>query len=88
MQIPIGARFVGIPGTETAENPRGIMVEVYWQQDDTGTLCISGHSAEIPLPQNFQPMDSVPSHTRNLFGRRGPVQGVVINPNESFTPTS
>ncbi|KAB2055398.1 hypothetical protein E1A91_A11G036400v1 [Gossypium mustelinum] len=88
VQIPIGARFVGIPGTESAENPRGIMVEVYWQQDDTGTLCISGHSAEIPLPQNFQPMASVPSHTRNLFGRRGPVQGVVINPDESFRSTS
>ncbi|KAK8703148.1 hypothetical protein V6N13_021477 [Hibiscus sabdariffa] len=87
VEIPVGARFVGIPGTESAENPRGIMVEVYWEQDDSGTLCISGHSAEIPLPHNVQPMVS-PLNTRNRFGQRGPIRGVVINPNESFTPTS
>ncbi|KAH0942791.1 hypothetical protein HID58_002428 [Brassica napus] len=29
VEIPVGARFVGIPGTENAENPRGMMVEVY-----------------------------------------------------------
>jgi hypothetical protein len=28
IQIPKGARFVGIPGTETEEHPRGIMVEL------------------------------------------------------------
>ncbi|GMJ04964.1 A. THALIANA ABC2 HOMOLOG 1, ABC2 homolog 1, ATP-binding cassette A2 [Hibiscus trionum] len=87
VQIPVGARFVGIPGTESAENPRGIMVEVYWEQDDSGTLCISGHSAEIPLPHNVQPMASQPN-TRNPFGRRVPIRGVVIDPNESSTPTS
>ena len=46
MQIPLGARFVGIPGTETAENPRGIMVDVYWETDDSGALHIAGHSPE------------------------------------------
>ncbi|URD75035.1 ABC transporter [Musa troglodytarum] len=44
IQIPIGARFVGIPGTESSEHPRGLMIEVYWGQDDTGTHCIAGHS--------------------------------------------
>ncbi|TXG50280.1 hypothetical protein EZV62_022804 [Acer yangbiense] len=44
--IPLGARFVGIPGTETAENPRGIMVDVYWETDDSGDLHIAGHSPE------------------------------------------
>nr|DAD31187.1 TPA_asm: hypothetical protein HUJ06_010038 [Nelumbo nucifera] len=57
VQIPIGARFVGIPGTESPENPRGLMIEVYWSQDDTGALCISGHSPETPIPAHVQPMD-------------------------------
>jgi len=48
IRIAVGARFVVIPGTESAENPGGLMVEVYWDQDDTGALCISGHSNEIP----------------------------------------
>ncbi|XVE56978.1 hypothetical protein DITRI_Ditri04bG0054800 [Diplodiscus trichospermus] len=88
VQIPVGARFVGIPGTESAENPRGVMVEVYWEQDDTGALCISGHSAEIPLPDNFQPMASLAATTRNSVGRRGPVHGIVISPDEDLNPTS
>ncbi|KAK6123285.1 hypothetical protein DH2020_042962 [Rehmannia glutinosa] len=51
VQVPIGARFVSIPGTESKANPRGVMVEVYWQQDDSGALCISGHSEEIDPSQ-------------------------------------
>ncbi|CAD5182704.1 unnamed protein product [Musa acuminata subsp. malaccensis] len=54
IQIPKGARFVGIPGTESSEHPRGLMVEVYWGQDDTGTLCISGHSPETDVPRNVR----------------------------------
>ncbi|RRT83034.1 hypothetical protein B296_00003904, partial [Ensete ventricosum] len=54
VQIPKGARFVGIPGTESSEHPRGLMVEVYWGQDDTGTLCISGHSPETDVPPIVQ----------------------------------
>ncbi|OMO95372.1 ABC transporter-like protein [Corchorus capsularis] len=82
VQIPVGARFVAIPGTESAENPRGIMVEVYWEQDDSGALCISGHSAEIPVPPNFQPRASLAATRRNSLGRRGPVQGIVISPDD------
>ncbi|CAL9114056.1 unnamed protein product [Musa textilis] len=52
IQIPIGARFVGIPGTESSEHPRGLMIEVYWGQDDTGTLCIAGHSPVTDVPRN------------------------------------
>ncbi|XVF11965.1 hypothetical protein REPUB_Repub08aG0074000 [Reevesia pubescens] len=88
VQIPVGARFVGIPGTESAENPSGVMVEVYWEQDDTGALCISGHSTEIPLPPNFQLMPSLAATTQNSIGRRRPVLGIVINPDENFTPSS
>lgn len=85
LQIPVGARFVGIPGTENAENPRGVMVEVYWQQDESGSLCISGHSTEMPVPDNVPATDPVaPGHGGvSLLGRRGrrqQVQGIVIDP--------
>ncbi|ESQ45798.1 hypothetical protein EUTSA_v10010099mg [Eutrema salsugineum] len=85
VEIPVGARFVGIPGTETAENPRGIMVEVYWQQDESGSLCISGHSSEMPVPENVPATDPVATGHGgvSLLGRRGrrqQVQGIVIDP--------
>ncbi|CAH8350693.1 unnamed protein product [Eruca vesicaria subsp. sativa] len=85
VEIPVGARFVGIPGTETEENPRGIMVEVYWQQDESGSLCISGHSLEMPVPENVPATDPVAQgHGRvSLLGRRRrrqQVQGTVIDP--------
>ncbi|KAJ4961979.1 hypothetical protein NE237_021889 [Protea cynaroides] len=81
LEIPIGARFIGIPGTESAENPRGFMVEVYWEQDDSGTLCISGHSPETPIPQNVPPMASSAAAT-HTFGRTGPTHGFVIDHNQ------
>ncbi|KAF9671485.1 hypothetical protein SADUNF_Sadunf12G0052600 [Salix dunnii] len=85
VQIPVGARFVGIPETESPENPNGIMVEVYWEQDDSGSLCISGHSDETPVPYNAQPLSSAPqsSDRSNVLGqRRGPVYGIVYEPNQ------
>ncbi|EOA23155.1 hypothetical protein CARUB_v10016638mg [Capsella rubella] len=90
VEIPVGARFIGIPGTETAENPQGIMVEVYWQQDESGSLCISGHSTEMPVPENIPvTVPAAPGHSGvNLLGRRGQrqVQGIVIDPEyASFT---
>ncbi|KAH0903188.1 hypothetical protein HID58_042691 [Brassica napus] len=86
VEIPVGARFVGIPGTETAENPRRIMVEVYWQQDESGSLCILGHSPEMSVPENVPAAYLVaPGHGGgvSLLGRRGwrqQVQGTVIDP--------
>ncbi|GAV76931.1 ABC_tran domain-containing protein/ABC2_membrane_3 domain-containing protein [Cephalotus follicularis] len=80
VEIPVGARFVGIPGTESVENPQGIMVEVYWEQDDTGALCISGHSPEMPIPPNVPPVSSSASFRRTPSGQRGPIQGIVIDP--------
>lgn len=89
MQIPPGARFVGIPETETAENPRGIMVEVYWQQDDTGALCISGHSTETPIPPNVQSLaPSASTSRRSFLGQRRPVHGVVLDPSQIDAATS
>ncbi|KAK2995142.1 hypothetical protein RJ640_010569 [Escallonia rubra] len=82
VEIPVGARFVGIPGTESAENPRGIMVEVYWEQDDSGALCISGYSDETQIPPHVQLTASTSSSSRNFLGRSGPVYGTVIDPNE------
>ncbi|KAF8390226.1 hypothetical protein HHK36_024751 [Tetracentron sinense] len=83
IQIPRGARFIGIPGTESGENPRGLMVEIYWEQDDTGTLCISGQSPETPIPHNVQPMaSSTATSHRTFLGRAGSVHGFVIDPNQ------
>lgn len=71
---------MGIPGTETAENPRGVMVEVYWEQDDSGALCISGHSAETPVPPNVPPTPPSEATSRRSPGQ-GQVHGYVIDPN-------
>ncbi|KAL8465010.1 hypothetical protein ACS0TY_034479 [Phlomoides rotata] len=82
LQVPIGARFIGIPGTESTENPRGIMVEVYWQQDDSGALCISGYSSEIPIPSHVEIASST-THTNSTSGRRRQqVHGIVIDPSQ------
>lgn len=78
MQIPVGAQFVRIPGTESAENPKGVMVEVYWHQDDSGSPGIYGHSPEITVPSDFQDSGA----TSKLFlAQTVPIHdGVVINP--------
>lgn len=83
LQIPVGARYIGIPATVSTENPQGVMVEVFWGQDDAGALCISGHSNETPIPSHVQLTD-VPSHSsrRNFLGPSGPVHGIVIDPNQ------
>ncbi|XP_077245815.1 ABC transporter A family member 2-like [Tasmannia lanceolata] len=87
LQIPRGAKFIGIPGTESSENPRGLMVEVYWEQDDAGALCISGQSSEIPIPPNVQLRTVSSNSRRSFFGRTGPIHGLVIDPNQIQTPS-
>lgn len=82
IQIPKGARFIGIPGTESSENPRGLMVEVYWEQDDSGTLCISGHSSETPIPPNIQLTANPSLSRRTLFRQRTTRVGYVIDANQ------
>lgn len=83
VQIPVGARYVGIPGTESAENPKGVMVEVYWEQDDTGALCISGHSPETAVPEGVELTTLLGNNTqRSILGRPGPPQGFVIDPDQ------
>ncbi|KAJ6676813.1 ABC TRANSPORTER A FAMILY MEMBER 1-RELATED [Salix viminalis] len=91
VQIPVGARFVGVPETNSSENPGGIMVEVYWVQDDSGSLCISGHSNEMPVPSDVQPLPSAPqllARTNMLGQRRGPVYGMVYDSNQIIAAQS
>ncbi|XP_008240189.1 PREDICTED: ABC transporter A family member 2-like isoform X2 [Prunus mume] len=81
VKIPVGARFVWIPGTECAEYPTGVMVQVFWEQDESGALCISGHSPETPIPPN---VEATPSRM-DSFGRSGrsqPVHGILIHPGQ------
>lgn len=88
MQIPVGARFIAIPGTESGENPKGVMVEVYWDQDDSGALCISGHSPETPVPPHVQlTAPSTATSRRSILRRPGPTLGIVIDPNQIGTET-
>ncbi|KAJ6794728.1 putative ABC transporter A family member 2 [Iris pallida] len=81
IQIPKGARFVGIPGTVSSEHPRGLMVEVFWEQDDTGSLCISGHSPETPIPPNVQLPSADTSRPRGTSATVGFVidSGLILN---------
>ncbi|RZC60771.1 hypothetical protein C5167_022539 [Papaver somniferum] len=75
-----------IPGTESTENPRGLMVEVYWEQDETGALCISGHSPESTVPRNAQPVAAattpVLTRQRSFLGRTQLVHGIIFDPTE------
>ncbi|XP_027126461.2 ABC transporter A family member 2-like isoform X2 [Coffea arabica] len=84
VQIPMGARFIGIPGTESTEYPNGIMVEIFWEQDDCGALCISHHSQEMPIPSHVQLRASSTALRRNFSGRRKQVDGFVIDPIQIF----
>lgn len=83
MQVPIGGRYIGIPGTESAENPRGVMVEVHWEQDDSGALCIAHHSPEMPIPSHVELTNSAPADsttTTNFWSQRKQIHGIVIDP--------
>lgn len=53
------------------------MVEVYWQQDGSGSMCISGHSPEMRIPQNVPVLYEPPSQVLGRGQRR--VRGSVID---------
>ena len=78
MQIPMGVKNIGIPGTETPENPRGLMVEVYWGQDNDGNLCIVGHSDERLIPDGTYNNLVPPTPPRRL-GTERPLRGIVLD---------
>ncbi|PIA35474.1 hypothetical protein AQUCO_03500083v1 [Aquilegia coerulea] len=82
IEIPKGARFVGIPGTESDENPNGLMVEVHWEMNEDGSLCISGQSPETPIPPNVRSVESARSSSQELqLGSTG-VRGFLIPASE------
>ncbi|KAG9459221.1 hypothetical protein H6P81_003729 [Aristolochia fimbriata] len=85
LEIPSGARFIGIPGTVTTENPQGLMMEVFWEQDEAGALCVSGHSAEIPIPPSVQPTVASSTTQRGFSDRSRPGRGFVIDPSQIQT---
>ncbi|KAG5547026.1 hypothetical protein RHGRI_012900 [Rhododendron griersonianum] len=70
--ISVGVKHTGIPGLESAQNVRDLMVEVYWEQDADENLCISGHSVEIPIPNDVY--CTLPS----TLPKEGPCLGIVI----------
>ena len=73
---------MGIPGTESTENPQGAMVETYWDQDESGALCSSGHSDGTTIPLNVEPMTSLaPAPRRAILGGAGVGRGFVLDPN-------
>ncbi|KAL5816491.1 hypothetical protein ACOSQ3_024869 [Xanthoceras sorbifolium] len=76
LEIPLAAKYVGIPGTESAENPKGMMVEVLWAQDDSCSLCVAGHSLQMPVPANAR---AVPSGAPNkaVMGEPDSIPGIV-----------
>ncbi|OWM74938.1 hypothetical protein CDL15_Pgr021289 [Punica granatum] len=77
-QIPVGARSEAIPGTQSS-SPRGLMVEVYWEQDDYGSICIAGHSPETPIPPSVEVAPA---------GQGAPGHGVVLDTDQVLTATS
>lgn len=77
-QIPVGARYVKIPGTESELNPHGRMVEVFWKQDDRGKLCIAKHSEEKPVPSTLQPICSSSSGNVSSHGEQDHAAGIPL----------
>ncbi|CAN1753769.1 ABC transporter A family member 2 [Linum perenne] len=82
--ITVGTRLVGIPGRESPDNPRGIMFEVYWETDDTGSLCISGSVSRNACSSKHPTIDA-----NNCTGEASlagddqrPVYGLVIDANQ------
>ncbi|KAL3528349.1 hypothetical protein ACH5RR_007671 [Cinchona calisaya] len=67
--IPTGTKFIGILGTESTENPGGMIVEIFREQDNnSGALCISHHSQEMPIPSHIQLTASSKSPPRKFSG--------------------
>lgn len=50
-QVPVGAQEVRIPDSVSDVAPHGMMVEVFWQQDDVGALKIARHNQPKPAAE-------------------------------------
>ncbi|XP_058181547.1 ABC transporter A family member 2-like isoform X1 [Rhododendron vialii] len=73
--IPVGVEKIGIPGSVTPQYLSGLMVEVYWGQDSNGNLCITGHSAEMPIPVR----DDLGSSLPPSLLKGNPDHGIVLD---------
>lgn len=71
-----------IPGTESADKPRGVMIEVFWEMDASGSLSISGHSPETPIPSHIRVDPPPPDANSNSLGQPGQLYGIVIDPSQ------
>jgi hypothetical protein len=47
-QVPVGTQHIRVPNSVSTDVPNGLMVEIYWQQDEFGAMRISGHSEPTP----------------------------------------
>lgn len=68
LQVLPGADFVAIPDTKSKEHPYGMMIQLEWQQDDNGRLCLAKQSKMIPSP----PPHHVPSMLTTRSKTHGP----------------
>ncbi|KAG5537228.1 hypothetical protein RHGRI_024616 [Rhododendron griersonianum] len=73
--IPVGVEKIGIPGSVTPQNLSGLMVVVHWGQDSDGNLCITGHSAEMPIPVR----DDFSSSLAPSLLKGNPGHGIVLD---------
>ncbi|XP_024541685.1 ABC transporter A family member 2 [Selaginella moellendorffii] len=53
LMVPVGTRYFPVPGTVTEDHPLGMMVEIFWQQDENGSLCIRDFSELRPAPETL-----------------------------------
>jgi ABC-type multidrug transport system ATPase subunit len=51
IKVPVGAQEVRIPDSVSDTAPHGMMVNVFWQQDDVGALKIARHSEPKPAAE-------------------------------------
>ncbi|GBG75807.1 hypothetical protein CBR_g21052 [Chara braunii] len=87
ISVPVGAQYVLVPESISQDVPNGLMVEVFWQQDEQGSLRISGSSDPKPAPARrpegrpaVQPSLSSRSSFGLSMGRRVEPSGSYDNP--------
>ncbi|CAM6024303.1 unnamed protein product [Sphagnum balticum] len=54
MNVPVGTRYIRVPNSVSTDVPSGLMVEIYWQQDEFGAMRISGHSEPTPAGASLE----------------------------------
>ena len=57
-----------IPGSETEQHPRGMMIRLEWQQDESGRLCLARQSNLMPTPP-IEHVDAIASMANKGRGK-------------------